>query len=72
MHASGKAPEGSGAQQAAPARGLRGFVPPTGIHLFIGLLVALVLASIMATTYISADHSAVAHNLPWDRSARPR
>ena len=29
------------------------------------MLIALVLASIMATTYISADHSAVAHNLPW-------
>ena len=31
----------------------------------IGLLIALVLAIIMATTYISADHGAVAHNLPW-------
>jgi hypothetical protein len=31
----------------------------------IGLLIALFLVSIMATTYISAEHLPVAHNLPW-------
>ena len=65
VHASGEAPDGSGAGQASQPKGLRGFVPPTGIRLVIGPVIALVLASIMATTYISADHSAVAHNLPW-------
>jgi hypothetical protein len=65
MHAADKAPGGSEAGQVSPAKGIRGIVPPTGIRLVIGLLIALVLASIMATTYISADHAAVAHNLPW-------
>jgi hypothetical protein len=65
VHASGKAPDGSGAGQASQPKGLRGFVPPTGIRLVIGLLIALVLATIMATTYITADHAVVAHNLPW-------
>ena len=72
MHASGKAADGSGAEQASQAKGLRGIVPPTGIRLVIGLLIALVLASIMATTYISADHSAVAHNLPWGQVGSSR
>src|ERR1019366_7359195 len=34
-------------------------------QLVIGLLIALFLVSIMATTYISAEHLPVAHNLPW-------
>ena len=38
---------------------------PSWTRLIIGLLIALVLASIMATTYITADHAVVAHNLPW-------
>ena len=78
MDESGKAPGGSkapgtsGAGQASQAKGLKGLVPPTGIRLVIGLLIALVLASIMATTYISADHAVVAHNLPWGQVAHPR
>jgi hypothetical protein len=31
----------------------------------VGLVIALILVSIMATTYISAEHLPVAHNLPW-------
>ncbi len=33
--------------------------------LILGLLIALVMVSIMATTYVTADHAVVAHNLPW-------
>ena len=65
MTASDKAPDGSGAGQVSQAKGIRGIVPPSGIRLVLGLLIALVLASIMATTYITADHAVVAHNLPW-------
>ena len=65
MHASGQAPDGSGAGQASPAKGSGGSGPASWTRLIIGLLIALVLASIMATTYISADHAVVAHNLPW-------
>ena len=38
---------------------------PQKKHLMIGQLIALFLVSIMATTYISAEHLPVAHNLPW-------
>ena len=65
VHASGKAPVGSGDEQASPAKGTGESGPPSWTRLIIGLLIALVLASIMATTYITADHAVVAHNLPW-------
>ena len=65
MHASNKTPDGSGAGQVPPAKATGGSGPATWTRLIIGLLIALVLASIMATTYISADHAVVAHNLPW-------
>jgi hypothetical protein len=65
VHASGKAPEGSGTEPASPAKGTGEGGPASWIRLVVGLLIALVIASIMATTYISADHAVVAHNLPW-------
>ena len=33
--------------------------------LLTGLLISLVMVTIMAATYISANHAVVAHNLPW-------
>jgi hypothetical protein len=65
VHASGKAPDGAGAEQVSPAKGTADTGPASWRRLIVGLLIALVLASIMATTYISADHGGVAHNLPW-------
>jgi hypothetical protein len=65
VHASDKAPDGSGAGQASQAKGTAGSGPRSWIRLTVGLLIALALASIMATTYITADHAVVAHNLPW-------
>ena len=38
---------------------------PSWGPLLIGLLIALVMVTIMATTYISANHGVVAHNLAW-------
>ena len=58
------APDGSGTGQVAAAKGAGGRSPPAGKPLIIGLLLALVMAGIMATTYISAEHGVVAHNLP--------
>jgi hypothetical protein len=31
----------------------------------VGLLIALVMTSIMVSTYVGAEHGVVAHNLPW-------
>ncbi|MGP0108483.1 MAG: hypothetical protein ACLPR9_06410 [Acidimicrobiales bacterium] len=61
---SGLPSNGSGsvdAEQASPSPGSTSQTK----QLMIGLLIALVLVSIMATTYISAEHLPVAHNLPW-------
>ncbi|WP_158694521.1 hypothetical protein [Streptomyces canus] len=59
------APGGSGGgrtESRGPDEGPR---PPSWRALISGLLIALVMASIMVTTYVSAQHAVVAHNLPW-------
>ena len=56
------APDRSGAQQAGRDRGPK---PPSWRLLITGLLIALVMATIMVTTYVSSEHAVVAHNLPW-------
>jgi hypothetical protein len=55
---------GSHSQQAVQVRDSPGKGRQTK-QLMLGFLIALVLVSIMATTYISAEHLPVAHNLPW-------
>jgi hypothetical protein len=39
--------------------------PPSWRLLLTGLAIALVMATIMVTTYVSSEHAVVAHNLPW-------
>ena len=39
--------------------------PPSWRFLLTGLAIALVMATIMVTTYVSSEHAVVAHNLPW-------
>ena len=50
-----KAASGNGADKKAPSWRL----------LIGGLLIALVMGTIMVTTYVWAEHGVVAHNLPW-------
>src|SRR5262245_22341670 len=38
---------------------------PSWRSLLVGLGIALVMVSIMATTYVWANHALVAHHLPW-------
>lgn len=38
---------------------------PKWTKTIIGLLIALVMGTIMVTTYVSAEHGVVAHHLPW-------
>jgi hypothetical protein len=61
----GQAPNGSGAEPAAqPGTGGGPKSPPWKL-LISGLLIALVMTTIMVTTYVQAEHGVVAHNLPW-------
>ena len=64
MGTSQTAPEGPAAEPPAKPGG-GGAKGPSWLPLIIGLLIALVMAAIMGTTYISANHGVVAHNLPW-------
>ena len=56
----GVAPQAKGQSDQVPAA-----KAPSWRPLLIGLLIALVMVTIMATTYIWANHAVVAHNLPW-------
>jgi hypothetical protein len=65
VEASQTEPDGSAAQPAT-TRGDGGASKPSSVKaVIIGLLIVLALVTIMGTTYISADHAVVAHNLPW-------
>jgi hypothetical protein len=56
---------GGAAPQDGKSDGAQVAKAPMWGPLLIGLLIALVMVTIMATTYISANHPVVAHNLPW-------
>ncbi|GGW84276.1 hypothetical protein GCM10010350_81270 [Streptomyces galilaeus] len=56
---------GSGGGRDASPGPDEGPRPPSWRALISGLLIALVMASIMVTTYVSAQHAVVARNLPW-------
>ncbi|WP_460067553.1 hypothetical protein [Streptomyces sp. YKOK-I1] len=63
-------PEGSGPNEdpsggAADDRRDEGPKPPSWRALITGLLIALVMTTIMVTTYVSAQHGVVARDLPW-------
>ena len=60
-----QATSGSGTEPAAQEGGNGGSKAPAWRPLIIGLVIALVMVTIMGTTYISAEHGVVAHNLPW-------
>jgi hypothetical protein len=47
--------------------GDKGLELGAGRSLLIGLAIALVMVSIMATTYVWANHALVANNLPWEQ-----
>jgi hypothetical protein len=65
VEASETDPDGSAAQPPTKRRDDGTSTARSLKAVIIGLLIALVLVTIMATTYISADHAVVAHNLPW-------
>ncbi|MER6443972.1 hypothetical protein [Streptomyces venezuelae] len=66
--ASRPAPSGPPAGGAVPGSD-EGPPPPSWRALIPGLLIALVMATIMVTTYVSAQHAVVAHDLPWGVTA---
>lgn len=63
------APEPQHARQEAEARRPDGAATearaPQVRKVLVGLLIALVMGTIMVTTYVSANHGVVARNLPW-------
>jgi hypothetical protein len=59
------APGGQGGGRTEPTGPDEGPRPPSWRALITGLLIALVMASIMVTTYVSAQHAVVARDLPW-------
>ncbi len=65
MGASEQEPDGAAEQPAAKPGDDGASRAPQWRNLIIGLLIALVMVTIMGTTYISANHGVVAHNLPW-------
>ncbi|MFD8044513.1 hypothetical protein ACFV5E_13865 [Streptomyces chartreusis] len=56
---------GAGSGRAASTDGGEGPRPPSWRALITGLLIALVMTTIMCTTYVSAQHAVVARDLPW-------
>ncbi|MEU1184325.1 hypothetical protein ABZ464_43280 [Streptomyces sp. NPDC005820] len=63
---SGRPPGGSAGDEAASPPAPDGEPrPPSWRALITGLLIALVMTTIMATTYVSAQHAVVARDLPW-------
>ena len=59
------APGGSGGGRAASTGPDEAPRPPSWRALITGLLMALVIATIMVTTYVSAQHVGVARDRPW-------
>lgn len=78
--ASGSAVESRPADESQQAQSASGPQPPAGGEagagtrapqwrkVIVGLVIALVMGTIMVTTYVSAEHGVVAHNLPWGQT----
>ncbi|MEW2120258.1 hypothetical protein AB0945_34785 [Streptomyces sp. NPDC005474] len=66
-NADGPAPRASAdpGGSTAPQGAGQGPRPPSWRALITGLMIALVMTTIMITTYVSAQHSVVARDLPW-------
>ena len=60
-----KGPDTPAADQSPRKRVSAASRRPSWRSLLIGLGIALVMVSLMATTYVWANHALVAHNLPW-------
>lgn len=58
-------PKGSPAQPVPPQAGAGRPPPSSAKAVLVGLLIVLGLVTIMGTTYLSANHGVVAHDLPW-------
>lgn len=63
--ASKQDPNGSNGPQRANAGAEAGARSPHWRLLITGLVIALVMTTIMVTTYVQAEHGVVAHNVPW-------
>lgn len=59
-----QATDGSGPERAAKGEAAEDKSPRWRL-LIVGLVIALVMTTIMVTTYVQAEHAVVAHNLPW-------
>ncbi|MGZ4185476.1 MAG: hypothetical protein ACXWMB_06145 [Candidatus Limnocylindria bacterium] len=65
MDSSQDDPNGSRPQPAPQRAGDGGSKPSSVKAVITGLLIVLALVTIMGTTYLSANHAVVAHDLPW-------